>query len=187
MAEPLTLDQAKQNLRVDTSDDDDFITDLIVAAREHVENYTGLVLTQRQITETAPELGRSLTLCSWPVSDVTAIRYPLSGVMTPLVAGSWLTSFTARPARILPVAYGWGVGVLPFSIGRRPTLPVEIDVAAGFASPNDVPAVVKRAMHLLIGTWYVNREADVVGRSAAAVELPTGVQLLLRRWRKRSL
>lgn len=182
--EPISLDEAKLNLRAG-DDEDANISDLIVAAREHVEDYTGLVLTPRAITETAPRLGRWIDLASWPVTSVDAIRYPLHGVMTALADGSWLSSLTGRPARIAPASFGWGVGFL--HADRAAALPVEIDITAGFATPADVPSTVKRAMHLLIGTWYVNREADVVGRSAAAVELPTGVKLLLRRWRKRSV
>jgi uncharacterized phiE125 gp8 family phage protein len=177
--EPLTLDQAKANLRVDANDEDTLIGDLIVSAREHIENVTGLVLVPRALTETAPTLGRWIDLRSWPVQEVTAVRYPALGVMTALADGAWLYSKKARPVRLVPATWGWGVGAAAL-MRCGPGLAVEIDVTAGYQSPDEVPATVKRAMQLLIAHWYVNRPAVLSGDRAAAVELPLGVADLLR-------
>lgn len=52
--EPLTLDQAKEHLRVvDTTDDDAYITALIKAARRYVEDKTGRTLIDTVFTQTA--------------------------------------------------------------------------------------------------------------------------------------
>lgn len=177
--------QAKANLRVTTEDEDPLIAGLIVSARTYVEGQTGLVLTQRTLTETTAELGRWIELQSWPVTAVTAIRYPVAGVMTDLADGSWQTNFNRRPVRLLPATWGWGL-TGGYRLPDRPSLPVEIDVSAGYASPADVPAPIKQAMHLLIGHWYGNRSAVESGLRAAAIEVPMGVDSLLapyRSWR----
>lgn len=179
MAEPISLADAKRNLRDTPDEDDALIGTLIVAARQHVENETGLVLTQRTVTETAPALGTWIDLASWPVTSVDAIRYPLAGVMTVLTPGSWLTSYRKRPVRLIPATWGWGIGMQPC---WTPALPVEIDVTAGWA-PDDVPAPVREAMLLLVSHWYSNRDAAEVGARAAAVEVPFGVEVLLRPYR----
>ncbi|WP_174286637.1 head-tail connector protein [Sphingomonas bacterium] len=180
--EPLTLDEVKLNLRVDDTDEDTLIEGLITAARIHVEGYTGLVLTPRTVTETVPQLGRWVDLDSWPVTGVSAIRYPLSGVLTPMATGSWATSFVRRPVRLLPTAVGWGLGTARYgsTAWSLPTLPVEIDVQAGYATPADVPQTVKQAMQLLISHLYSNRAASEVGLRAAAIEIPFGVRELLQ-------
>ena len=179
--EPLTLSEVKLNLRLDTSSEDTLLSGLIVAAREYVEDCTGLVLTPRTVTETAPQLGRWVDLSSWPVSGVSEIRYPLAGVMTPLATSAWLVSTKRRPVRLLPSSFGWGVSGT--TLVAAPGLPVEIDVAAGFATPGDVPQSIRQAMQLLVAHWYANRSSAEVGARAAAVEIPFGVAELLRRWR----
>ena len=179
--EPLTLAEVKKNLKVDTTDDDDLIGALIVTAREYVEDKTGLVLVPRLVTETVRDLGRWIDLSSWPVSQITAIRVPVAGVMTTLAAGSWQASYVRRPVRVLPIAWGWSIGTLFGGCGHRPpTLPVEIDVQAGYATPDLVPMRAKQAMQLLVGSWYSNRSAVESGARAAAIEVPLGVAELLR-------
>ena len=72
MSEPIDLPTAKVHLKAESGEDDDLIGSLITAAREYVEDYTGLVLTPQTITETAPQLGRWIDLASWPVSTISA-------------------------------------------------------------------------------------------------------------------
>jgi uncharacterized phiE125 gp8 family phage protein len=47
--EPLSLDEAKTFLRVETGDDDALITALIAAARLHVESQTHLALITQSL------------------------------------------------------------------------------------------------------------------------------------------
>lgn len=181
--EPISRDEAKAHLNLGTfSGDDDMIDGLITDAREFVESKTGLVLVPRDITETARQLGAYIDLSSWPITSVNAIRYPGPTGLAAIPPGGWMQSFKARPVRVLPSTAGWGVGAYAFAgyACRPATLPVEIDITAGYTSPDDVPRRVKRAMLLLIGHWYGNRDAAEVGQRAAAVELPMGVTDLLR-------
>ena len=189
--EPLSLDQARAHLRVDTDDSDDLIEGLITAAREYAEDYTGLVLTPRAITETARQLGRWIDLTSWPVVSVDAIRYPTAAGMTPLPAGAWLSNLTKRPARVVPASWGWGIGGTFYAAGYQAlgaspaasSLPVEIDVTAGYATPDLVPQAIKQAMLLLCQSWFDNRSAVEAGTRAAAIEVPFTVDVLLRKHR----
>ena len=180
----LSLEAAKLHLRTDGDDEDELILDAIDAAQDWVENYTGLVLTPRTITETAPQLGRWIELSSWPVSEITAIRYPVAGVLIAMDAAIWAVSYARRPVRILPVAWGWGIGLGAY-LGDAAALPVEIDVSAGFATEDDVPRVVLQAMKLLVSHFYTNRTPVLTGTQAAAVTVPFSVEALLRKWRRR--
>ena len=185
--EPLSLAEVKANLRVDSNDDDALITGLIVDARETVESETGLVLVPRVITETAAELGRAIDLASWPITEVIAIRSPVDGVMTDIAQDNWAASLVRRPVRIVPIVPWWGCAASAWISNRayiRPALlPVEIDVQAGYATPDDVPRTATRAMHLLIAHWYENRSAVEAGVRAAAIEVPFGVSALCEKLR----
>lgn len=177
--EPLSLEAVKRNLRIDSGDDDQLILDLIADAREYVEDKSGLVLLPRMVTESAAALGAWIDLASWPVRDVTAIRYPTRTGMVGLPVTAWQYSVVRRPVRLLPVSYGWGVPP-PLAIAGA-SLPIEIDVAAGYADRTQIPRRATRAMHMLIAHWYENRQTAEVGSRAAAIEVPFGVTDLCRR------
>ncbi|WP_288935069.1 head-tail connector protein [uncultured Sphingomonas sp.] len=184
--EPLTLEEVKGNLRVDTDGEDGLLGGLIVAAREFVEEATGLVLTRRAITETARELGRWIDLASWPVASIAAIRVPTATGYVPLSALAWAVSFSRRPVRVIPTSWNWAGMYAPVSPGMQhyaATPPVEIDVIAGYETPDEVPVRAKQAMHLLIAHWYTNRLAVESGARAAAVEIPIGVATIVRQLR----
>jgi uncharacterized phiE125 gp8 family phage protein len=171
--EPITIEQARQQVRVDSTDDDAYLSSLIVAARVHIENYTGLVLTPREVVETARDLGRWIDLGSWPVREITSIAYAdVLGADQPLGDAFWWAMKGRRPVRIRPKGAGWGV---PGSWCGQPT-PVTITVQAGFATPDDVPAPVRQAMLLMIDGWYSNR-----GDTDA--DTPAPVAALLRSYR----
>lgn len=73
VVEPVTLDEAKGQCRVDFDDDDDIITRLIKSARRSVEMYTSLSIVPKTIS-TYVDLIKPLELPYGPVtSDATAI------------------------------------------------------------------------------------------------------------------
>ncbi len=180
--EPLGLDEVKLNLRVNGTAEDDLIEGLIVDAREFVERETGLVLVPRILTETAQRLGRWIDLTSWPVNTIVEIRYPAAGIMTSLPGSAWQTSLKRRPVRIVPTSFG-GWGVVGWSGLAVPSLPIEIDVDAGYTDPTAIPRGATRAMHMLIAHWYANRATAEVGTRAAAIEVPFGATALCNQLR----
>lgn len=179
--EPVSLDEAKQHLRVDVSDEDALIQTLIEAAREHVETYTGRAL----ITQTwdlkldaFPCSGSVITLPKPPVTSITSISY----VDTSGDSQTWSSSLwdedlpsgpKAQPARIAP-AYAESY---PSTRGQMNA--VTIRFVCGYGSAGAVPRSIRAGMLLLIGHWYQNREAVVVGVGMGAVAVPDAVDALL--------
>src|SRR5512146_1246716 len=67
-SEPITVDEAKAHLRVDSNDDNDYISSLITTAREHLEESYGLALLEQT---------RCLKFDEFPLSyNKTAIQWP---------------------------------------------------------------------------------------------------------------
>lgn len=179
-AEPITLDEVKAHLRIDGTDEDTFLTALIKATREHCESPG---LNRALITQTW-----ELWLDSWPKKDYIPIpRPPLQAINSVKYYGADDTEYTfdpvnyfvdtkSEPGRVaLEYNKSWP------SVTLRPTNGIVINFDAGYGTADDVPQIIKHAMLLLIGHWYENREATVVG--AVLREIPFAVKSLLAPYR----
>lgn len=171
MTEPVTLAQAKAQCRVLHDDDDNLIASLIIAAREWVENFTGHILVQREVTQYFACFTRPL-LFAWPIADdaTVAIAYLDSAGASQAVTG----------ARIIR-GNGWA-SIAPAVGESWPSIyygPASVTLEAGYAAAADVPESMKQAMLLLIAHWFANREA--VGN--ITTELPFAVEALCRPYR----
>lgn len=179
--EPVSLADAKLHLRVTQAAEDDLIQSLIVSARNIIEEELGLSLittTWQQKRQQFPFHPNRILLDRAPVVAITSITYVDSANATQTLDSSrYISSLTHRPAWVMP-AYA---DVWPDARGYNDD--VTVTFTAGFGTTaNDVPASIKQAMLLLIGTMYENRESLVTG--TIVNELPT-VKLLLmpHRWR----
>lgn len=149
MAEPLSLEEVKQHLRLnpgDISEDRDIIAPLISAAREYCENYCGRSFTEQTITVYAETDG-----------TVRLPRSPVKSVDSVTVNGE-------------PAEYTADL--------RRGTVTVDEPgaVITYTAGGEDMPYLVRQAMLLLVGHWYTNREAVIQG-STSAVTMAVEVML----------
>ncbi len=78
----------------------------------------------------------------------------------------------ARTARIVPAYFQI------YPVTRWVPNAATIQFVAGYGTAAQVPAPMKSAIKLLIGNWYVNREAGQIVRGSADI-LPFGVESLL--------
>jgi len=178
LPEPLSLDDVKEALRLDLSDtsEDGYLDALCSAARAAVEGMTGLLLVpiagMELIFDDFGNADSGLRLPAWPVRLVSDVTYlDTNGEGQVLTAGDDWRLVAKKPARLLPAAGTcW-----PQVLGGPGSVIVTLN--AGYATATEVSPALKQAMHLLIGNWYRNREADVIG--ATALELPNGVERLV--------
>lgn len=176
MTLPISLDQAKAQLRVDGDDQDDEIEDLIRDAAAWVEDYTGLILEARDVTEHFRAPGRSIQLRAWPVatSAIVTAQYPATASDDALNADVRLVADT-RPARVLPAAGAtWP--------SRDPWRTLAVTVRAGFEDANEVPRALCRAMLLMISAFDADREGGEIFANAEAA-----AKNLCRRYKRYSL
>jgi uncharacterized phiE125 gp8 family phage protein len=182
-AQPVSLDEAKAHLRVDSDDEDDLITSLIEAATDLAEQYC-----RRAFMPASFRLGLDrfpaydIRLPRNPVISVDSITYlDEGGTERTLSASEYLTDLASEPARITPT-YGNTWPTTRGTIGA-----VKVNFTAGYsgASPDrdSVPEGVKAAIKLLVADFYQHRSAQ----SAEALEKNPAVVALLSRFRLLSL
>ncbi len=166
------LGAAKARLGIRTNARDAEIASLLGAAIEHVEDLSGHLLTRRAHTQngTGWRGNEPIALHVAPVHAVTKVSYLGSTGAPAEVASPFLVNY-APPARVFP-ALGTAWPSAPYGYA------VEVD--AGFPA-GEVPEQLIQAVLLLVGHWFENHEAVVVGTSA--VELPIGVKDLCRNFR----
>lgn len=73
-SEPVTLNEAKEYLKVDYADDNDLITTLIKSARKTIERYTGRSLGAKTIKVYYATVAEVFTLPYGPVNAVTEVK-----------------------------------------------------------------------------------------------------------------
>lgn len=153
--EPVTLAEAKAHLRVGHADEDAFISNLISAARRHIEALTGLCfITQtwscyRDCWPDAPAVDLLLS----PVQSVATVNiYGEDDVAAPLDAAHYVLDAASRPARLaLRPSRIW-------PLPGRATNGIEIVLIAGFgAAGSDVPQPLRQAILQLTAHWYSHR------------------------------
>jgi uncharacterized phiE125 gp8 family phage protein len=158
--EPVTLTEAKLHIRQDETADDALITSLISAARQHVENVTGRSLitqTWRLYRDTFPDYGGAIRLGRSPVLSVVSLKYYNEAEVEQTLSA---LDYDVDPTSG-EIALGYG-STWPTSLYRRNA--VTIDFTAGYgATAASVPAPFRQAILLLVGDFYANREAHVVG------------------------
>lgn len=151
--EPVTLSQAKVHLRVVATDEDDYITALIVAARTACEDRLGRSLITSGWTLTLDSFPSAIVLERGPVIGVTSISYlDADGTTQLLNASAYLVDTTHDIGRIVP-AYG-----LAWPATRRQINAVTVVYTAGYGVAAAVPMPIVQWILLAIGDMYERRE-----------------------------
>lgn len=178
--EPVTLAEAKAHLRVDGNEEDALISSLITAAREYAETFQrrAYVTQTWELTLDEWPTGPEIRLPRPPLQAVESITYrDQSGVEHVLDPATYIVDTRSEPGRVV-LAPGrcWP------SVALAPAGAITVRYVAGYGDTADsVPVKVKQAILLLVGHWYANREAVVVGQTSKAVEF--AVEALL--WQDR--
>lgn len=164
-ASPITLADLKDQVRVDHSDEDDFLQGLIDAATSYLDGYAGI-------------LGRCLVTQTWAQSfdgfpDGDTIRLPFPDVASVSVtyrdeadASQTLSSATYR----LATDAGGAVLVLdddaawPATTARPDA--VTVQMVAGYGNAAAVPMILRHAIKTLAAAMYEGREGQVTGSPA---------------------
>lgn len=146
IASPISLDEAKAHLRVDSSAEDTLIQAMIDASVSHIDGFTGIlgraIMPQTWSQEYAA-FGGDLVLPMSPILSVTSVGYDGSTFADYRVLNDGRGSFLrVNDGMSWPSAQG----------------PVTVTFVAGYTA---VPDAIKWALLLHIGTLYQHRETMV--------------------------
>ena len=182
--EPVTLEEAKQHLRVDTSDDDGLIAGYVLAARHWVESQCGPMLTQTwdyMVDDAWPMIEHryAIPIPLRPVQSVTSVTYVDSAGASQTLSAALYQTVLNVPTPYITRAYGasWP------TVRDQPAC-ITVRFVAGYgAHPGSIPDPLRVAMLMLVGSFYEHREEVVVGQTA--VKVPFGVEALIAPYRFR--
>lgn len=171
--EVISLDEARDYLRVDHTDDNAFITELIKVARMQVLNDTNTAVVETHVGEYFqkwPSDGVFTLRYSGVLSNVSVVIYDQNNSLVIIPSSDYITtSFSGMPKiemKNMPSVYDrldaivLGYKVTPFNDDSKRTL--------------------KMAMYLLISHFYDNRSAVTYGNPK---ELPIGYQRIINQYK----
>lgn len=176
--EPVSVSEAKQHLRVDTSDDDSYIAALIVAARQWAETYLDRTLISTQWTIRMDSFPNEIELPRPPMSSsgtttATSITYTITDTQetATLSSSSYRVDRSSTPG-VIRNLYGesW-----PSHLMDQNSVTVTWWGGYG-AAGSDVPAAIRHAILMHVAHLYERRlAADTMSSN----EVPFGVKALL--------
>lgn len=175
-SEPVTLAEAKAHCRVDDSNSDTLLTSLITAARQYVEQYTGLAIVQQTVEVRASVFADLQAIPVGPVQSVTSLKYlDGTGVEQTLSSSAYVLIGANALQPSIETAYGY---TWPGQLSQADA--IRLLLVAGFAT---VPGPLHAAILLLIGHLFENREPVTVDVRGIPTELPHTVEALLVNYR----
>ncbi len=176
-SEPLSVDDVRAWLKLETRDEDALLSAMIKAARSAVEQATRRALILQSWR---------LRLPRWPQEG--EVRLPIS----PILAIDAVRRFDAAGNAVLVDlgAFNWSGSHLSLrrDSGVQGSLcfAVEIDVKAGYgANASDVPEALRQGMRMLIAHWYAHRFEGL--HEASVTHFPAGIAGLIMPYRQMRL
>jgi len=177
----VSLADAKLHLRIDSTAEDDLISNLISTARAWAEDYTDRTFVQTQWTMRMDALPWEIELPRPPVAQsgtttATVVTYTLETQATAtLDASTYRVDRTATPG-VIRTVYG---GTWPGHLSDQNSVSVTWWGGYG-ADGTSVPAAIRSAVLMLCSHLYEHRTAVAPGMS----EVPFSVKALLdtQRW-----
>lgn len=178
----LTLADVKLQCRMDLdyTTEDALLEDLIADAYDYAEAHTQQAIrprTETVVLDGFPRLDHAIELPWYPVQSIDALEFIApGGASQPLNENALRLDTRDDPHRLYP---RWG-DRWPLTI----TEPESVTIAATVGY-EETPRSIRRALLLLIGHWYENRESVVT--TGTPTEVPMGVEMLLFNYRRHAV
>lgn len=193
-AAPLSVDEAKLFLKVDSDDEDDLIEGLIAAARNIFETLTGRTCVETGYVcawDRWPRVGtyigagytREIELPRTPLIELTKLSYlDENGDEVEIDADDYRAEEGGDPRQYPRVVLNSDVSIP--ALGIFPGA-LRAEFAAGAADAAAVPAEIKAALRLLVVHLYENRSPVVIG--SIINEVPFALKALIEMHQVRTI
>lgn len=186
-SEPLTLDQAKDHLRLprDLTDFDPRLTLFIQSCRAFLEDTFGLRIMRQQVELRLSQFphGDRMALPVWPVQSVDYFKFiGIDGTLFTMTVGdtggvgvNLLQRLAKKPVElVLPFGGVWPAQILTPADG------IQIGLTCGFLNGHSpetlpLPPSILQAMCLMLGHWWDNGAASTLGTLMQSKTLVLGV------------
>jgi uncharacterized phiE125 gp8 family phage protein len=169
--EPVSLIEAKQHCRIDSTDDDGLLAGYILAARTYAEGETRRAFVTQTWDYTVDSWYRGnyerLELPLGKLQSVTTITYVDDSGATQTLAADQYTVISDGTSGVIVPAYG-----ITWPSTRCQPNAITVRMVVGWLAP-EFPPDLTQAMLLLISSWYENREAVVIGQAPSALPMAT--------------
>lgn len=166
--EPVTLDQAREQCGILPAEThfNALLTRLIKTARSEAERYCNAIWAVQTIASPCDDFGDLARLPHGPLSAVTSIAYidPAGDPQTVAAEVYDVRKDGLEPSIVAAPGQSW----------PRTRHGARIVLTAVYGGV--VPEVIQHAMLMMVGHWFVNRDAVVAG---TALAIPFGVDALL--------
>lgn len=157
--EVVSLEMAKKNSKIETSDENDVLQLFLDAAIEDAENYTGIVISKREVTLSFSEWAKKYVLPISPISSIVSVSYtPPTGADVDLTTDDY-TFFNSSGLPKLQI----NLDSFP-SVKNSEPLPIKIVLNAGFEEA-EIPKAIKSAILLRFSHKELYREDTPVPTS----------------------
>lgn len=180
-ASVLTLAEAKVHLREDLVDagNDALITAIISAATQDAEHLMGRAILPQTWQLTLDAFPAVIDLPRPTVTTVASVAYvhATTGTLTTLDPGQYQTCLGSDIAAAIVPAYG-----CDWPDVRSQPESVQVTYTSGWATPADVPELVKAWIKLRMGALYETRQSWTMGQREAIQANPF-IDFLLDRHR----
>lgn len=175
--EPVTVDEMRDHLRIDSTDEDGLIAGMISAAREACEVYTHRQFMQTTLVYTADYFCRKIELPRPPLVSVQAVKYLDTDGTLQTLATSQYRVITDSLIGFIQPAFGVSWPAV-YSVSNA----VTVEYTAGYGDAiEDVPNKIRQAIKLMAADLFERRESRIgaIGGGVFRVDDNPTAELLL--------
>ena len=181
MADPVTLDEVLQHLRLTSTsaEEDTELLNMITAATEYAENITkrnlrGSTVTKHLTSFPSPlyRLKSGITLTKGPVASITSVKYyDTDNVQQTVDPSAYRLVIVDNNSTLYPAIGGnW-----PSDCNEEP-FAIEVIYVL---DATGIPQAIKHAILLIVGALYENREDGIIDQGIVALKAPIAAMNLL--------
>lgn len=164
----LTLQEAKDHLRVDVEDDDSLIMDCVRSATDFVQKYTNQLFLSGQyciyLDEKEWENHKAVEVWLYPIISINSIKYiNTSGEETTLDSANYTTDVVSYPARIMLLNKP--------AVKQNTFNQFRIYVTAGFIDKYKINPEIIGWVKIMVGFFYEIRQSEYTGVITSKINL----------------